>query len=161
MGALQCGWLGANLAISFLEAPIKFLAPTPARRSLIDVGRHVFSAFNKVEVILAAFDLLGWYLLTQRSLVAPLPTSAAPGLLGQLKMGWRQWLRFSPGLIVFVFESFTFLPVMRGVGARFIEGQPVEKNNRAHVVYVALEAIKVATLAASTASIGQALLQLI
>ncbi|KAH7043057.1 hypothetical protein BKA57DRAFT_471364 [Linnemannia elongata] len=151
LGALQCCWIGANLAISFLEAPVKFLSPTPAKRSLIDVGRHVFSALNKVEVVLAAFDLLGWYLLTQRGLV---PGSAS----GFRQLGWRQWLRFSPGLIVYLFQSFTFLPVMRSVGARYIDGRPTE-NARVHGVYVALEVIKVATLTASTVTIGRALLK--
>ncbi|KAF9287567.1 hypothetical protein BGZ88_008561 [Linnemannia elongata] len=151
LGALQCCWIGANLAISFLEAPVKFLSPTPAKRSLIDVGRHVFSALNKVEVVLAAFDLLGWYLLTQRGLV---PGSAS----GFRQLGWRQWLRFSPGLIVYLFQSFTFLPVMRSVGARYIDGRPTE-NARVHGVYVALEVLKVATLTASTVTIGRALLK--
>ncbi|KAF9538378.1 hypothetical protein EC957_006871 [Mortierella hygrophila] len=151
MGALQCGWIGANLAISFLEAPVKFLSPTPARRSLIDVGRHVFSAINKVEVVLATFDLLGWYLLTQRGLV--------PGSVSGLRqLGWRQWLRLSPGLIVYLMQSFTFLPVMRSVGARYVEGRPTE-SAKVHGVYVALEVLKVATLTASTVTIGRALLK--
>ncbi|KAF8944303.1 hypothetical protein BGZ47_004413 [Haplosporangium gracile] len=151
MGALQCCWIGANLAISFMEAPVKFLSPTPARRSLIDVGRHVFSALNKVEVVLAAFDLLGWYLLTQRGLVPG-------GSSGFRQLGWRQWLRFSPGLIVYLFQSFTFLPVMRGVGERYIEGRPTE-NAKVHGIYVALEVLKVATLITSTVTLGRALLK--
>ncbi|KAF9124528.1 hypothetical protein BGW39_008133 [Mortierella sp. 14UC] len=156
MGALQCGWLGANLAISFMEAPVKFLAPTPARRSLIDVGRHVFSALNKVEVILATFDLLGWYLLTQRGLIPSPVSSSSSAKFGQL--GWRQWLQVSPGLVVYLFQSFTFLPIMRNVGARYIDGRPIE-NAKVHGVYVALEAVKVATLLAGTVSIGRALLE--
>ncbi|KAF9122078.1 hypothetical protein BGX30_002215 [Mortierella sp. GBA39] len=151
MGALQCCWIGANLAISFLEAPVKFLSPTPARRSLIDVGRHVFSAINKVEVVLATFDLLGWYLLTQRGLV---PGSAS----GLRQLGWRQWLGFSPGLIVYLLQSFTFLPVMRSVGARYVEGRPTE-SAKVHGVYVALEVLKVASLTATTVTIGRALLK--
>ncbi|KAG0057183.1 hypothetical protein BGZ83_001126 [Gryganskiella cystojenkinii] len=164
MGALQCSWLGANLAISFLEAPVKFLAPTPARRSQLDVGRHVFSAFNKIEVILAAFDLLGWYLLARRGL---LPGSSLPGSFtagtgsapfsGFRQMGWRHWLRFAPGLIVYIFESFAFLPVMRGFSARVIEGRPVEAA-KVHGVYVFLEAFKVTTLAIGTVTLGRALL---
>ncbi|KAF9903228.1 hypothetical protein EC991_004050 [Linnemannia zychae] len=157
MGALQCGWLGANLAISFMEAPVKFLAPTPARRSLIDVGRHVFSALNKVEVILATFDLFGWYLLAQRGLIPISAGSSRSSLTGFGQLGWRQWLRLSPGLVVYLFQSFTFLPVMRNVGARYIDGRPTE-NAKVHGVYVALEAIKVATLVAGTVSIGRALL---
>ncbi|KAG0274630.1 hypothetical protein BGZ95_009590 [Linnemannia exigua] len=168
MGALQCGWLGANLAISFMEAPVKFMSPTPARRSLIDVGRHVFSALNKVEVVLATFDLLGWYLLTQRGLVPSSAGSSSFGSVGtsgassgfrQFGIGWRQWLlRLGPGLIVYLFQSFTFLPIMRSVGARYIDGRPTE-NAKVHGVYVALEVVKVATLVASTVGIGRALLK--
>lgn len=146
-----------------MEAPVKFLAPTPARRGLIDVGRHVFSALNKLEVILAAFDVLGWYLVTQRGLVVPLVATwtagsgAGGGVLFKF-LGRRRWLRFVPGMIVYVFQSFTFLPVMRSVGARYIEGQPVQ-NAKTHGIYVALELAKVVTLAVSTAGIARALLQ--
>ncbi|KAF9921546.1 hypothetical protein FBU30_008397, partial [Linnemannia zychae] len=149
MGALQCGWLGANLAISFMEAPVKFLAPTPARRSLIDVGRHVFSALNKVEVILATFDLFGWYILNQRGLL--------PGGKGSSGFGWRQLFRLFPGLIVYVLQSFTFLPVMRDVGARYVDGRPTE-SAKVHGIYVAFELAKVITLVTSTAAIGRTLL---
>ncbi|KAF9365859.1 hypothetical protein BGX34_007947 [Mortierella sp. NVP85] len=159
------GVVAATAAISFMEAPVKFLAPTPARRGLIDVGRHVFSALNKVEVILAAFDILGWYLVTQRGLVVPLVAtwtagSSARGGGGVLYkfLGSRRWLRFVPGVVVYVFQSFTFLPMMRNVGARYIEGRPVE-SGKTHGVYVALELIKVIALAASTAGIARALLQ--
>lgn len=147
-----------------MEAPVKFLAPTPARRGLIDVGRHVFSALNKVEVILAAFDMLGWYLVTQRGLVTPLAATLTVGSSSRVGevfykfLGRRQWLRFVPGVIVYVFQSFMFLPVMRSVGTRYIEGRPVE-SAKTHGIYVALELIKVITLVASTAGIARTLHQ--
>ncbi|ORZ27918.1 hypothetical protein BCR41DRAFT_346242 [Lobosporangium transversale] len=174
VGALQCCWLGANMAISFFEAPVKFLAPTPARRTLIDVGRHVFSAFNKVEVALAAFDLLGWYLITQRGLInssgSAFTTTTTSGsgtirsssfFTGLRQLSAHQWVfRFAPSLIVFVFESFGFLPVLRDVGARYIEGRPVE-TKRVHGIYVLLEVVKVATLAVSTLRVGKTLLKML
>ena len=43
-------WLGMVLGISFLEAPVKFRAPTLTRSVGLDVGRHVFGFFNKVEI---------------------------------------------------------------------------------------------------------------
>ncbi|KAF9437962.1 hypothetical protein BGZ76_010416 [Entomortierella beljakovae] len=162
IGALQCGWIGATTAISFLEAPVKFLAPSPARRSLIDVGRHVFSAINKVEIFLAAFDLLGWYLVIQRGLVPPFSNSGAwtvqPSKGLHRFFGWRQLVQLTPGIVVYLLQSFTFLPVMRSLGARFVEGKPIE-NAKVHGVYVAFEVAKVATLIASTISIGHALSQ--
>ncbi|KAF9317281.1 hypothetical protein BG003_000962 [Podila horticola] len=156
LGALRCCWLGGNLAISFLEAPVKFVSPTPSRRNLVDVGRHVFSAINKVEVVLAALDIVGWSLVLQRGLV---PSASSPsGSLGLKQLGWKAWLGFAPGIIVYVFQSFTFLPALRSVGARFVEGKPVE-SAKVHGVYVGLEVLKVATLVASTIGIGRALLK--
>ncbi|KAF9574895.1 hypothetical protein EC968_005135 [Mortierella alpina] len=143
MGALQCLWLGANLAISFLEAPVKFLAPTPARRGLIDVGRHVFSALNKVEVAFASFDLLGWYLIMRRG-IAPAVTMAGSTSLGSSL--WQMVPHLAPGLIVYALQSFFFLPMMRSVGLRYIEGKPTE-SAKVHGVYVLLEVLKVSTLA--------------
>ena len=127
------------------------------------MGRHVFSAFNKVEVLLAAFDLLGWYLLVQRGLVpggtfVTDATGRTTPFSGFRQLDWRQWLRFAPGLIVYVFESFALLPALRSRSARVIEGRPVE-SARVHTLYVALEVFKAVTLTASTITIGRALLR--
>ncbi|KAF9427437.1 hypothetical protein BGZ94_004925 [Podila epigama] len=155
VGALQCGWLGADLAISFMEAPVKFMSPSPSRRNLVDVGRHVFSALNKVEVILAAFDVLGWYLILERGLV---PFSSPSGGLGLQLRSWKSLVRFAPSFIVYVCQTFTFLPKMRQVGERFVEGQP-SGAAKLHGIYVGFEILKVATLIASTISLGRALLK--
>jgi hypothetical protein len=44
-------WAGMILGISFLEAPVKFTAPSLTLAVGLDVGRHVFGAFNKVELV--------------------------------------------------------------------------------------------------------------
>jgi hypothetical protein len=44
-------WAGMVAGISFLEAPVKFTAPSLTLRTGLDVGRHVFGAFNKVEIV--------------------------------------------------------------------------------------------------------------
>jgi hypothetical protein len=46
-------WTGMVLAISFLEAPLKFRAPGITLRLGLGIGRLVFRALNAVEVILA------------------------------------------------------------------------------------------------------------
>jgi hypothetical protein len=43
-------WLGMVLAISFLEAPLKFRAPDVTLRIGLGIGRLVFRALNTVEV---------------------------------------------------------------------------------------------------------------
>ncbi|GAA1158203.1 hypothetical protein [Ornithinicoccus hortensis] len=47
-------WLGMVLAISFLEAPLKFRAPGVTLPVGLGIGRLVFRALNAAEVVLAA-----------------------------------------------------------------------------------------------------------
>jgi hypothetical protein len=48
--ALTFVWLGMVLAISFLEAPLKFRAPEVTLQIGLGIGRLVFRALNTVEV---------------------------------------------------------------------------------------------------------------
>ena len=47
-------WLGMVLAISFIEAPLKFRAPGVTLKVGLGIGRLVFRALNAVELVLAA-----------------------------------------------------------------------------------------------------------
>lgn len=51
--ALSFVWLGMVLAISFLEAPLKFRAPGVTLQIGLGIGRLVFRALNAVEVAFA------------------------------------------------------------------------------------------------------------
>jgi hypothetical protein len=51
--ALTFVWLGMVLAISFLEAPLKFRAPDVTLQVGLGIGRLVFRALNTVEVCFA------------------------------------------------------------------------------------------------------------
>lgn len=51
--ALTFVWLGMVLAISFLEAPLKFRAPDVTLQIGLGIGRLVFRALNTVEVAFA------------------------------------------------------------------------------------------------------------
>jgi hypothetical protein len=52
--AITFVWLGMVLAISFLEAPLKFRAPGVTLQVGLGIGRLVFRGLNTTEVILAA-----------------------------------------------------------------------------------------------------------
>jgi hypothetical protein len=47
-------WLGMVLAISFIEAPLKFRAPGVTLQVGLGIGRLVFRALNGVELLFAA-----------------------------------------------------------------------------------------------------------
>lgn len=51
--AVDFVWLGMVLAISFLEAPLKFRAPNVTLPIGLGIGRLVFRALNAVEVVFA------------------------------------------------------------------------------------------------------------
>lgn len=51
--ALTFVWIGMVLAISFLEAPLKFRAPNVTLQIGLGIGRLVFRALNTVEVAFA------------------------------------------------------------------------------------------------------------
>jgi hypothetical protein len=46
-------WLGMVAAISFLEAPLKFRAPNVTLQIGLGIGRLVFRALNRVEIVFA------------------------------------------------------------------------------------------------------------
>ena len=51
-------WVGLILGISVIATPAKFLADTLDIRTALDVGRHTFSIFNKIEWLLLSFVLI-------------------------------------------------------------------------------------------------------
>lgn len=51
-------WFGLTAGISLLEAPVKFTAPTLTRPVALDVGRVVFQALNKAELVLLILLLI-------------------------------------------------------------------------------------------------------
>lgn len=51
-------WLGMVLAISFIEAPLKFRAPGVSLQIGLGIGRLVFRALNSVEAVFAVVLLM-------------------------------------------------------------------------------------------------------
>lgn len=122
--AVTFTWLGMVLAISFLEAPLKFGAPGVTVRIGLGIGRRVFRALNAVETVLAA-ALLGASLL-----------GAAPGCV-----------RLVVGSVVVVL-AVQLLGVRPGLNRRsdqILAGGEVPRS-RGHLTYVVLEAAKVVAL---------------
>ncbi len=68
-------WIGFVVAISFLEAPLKFQAPDITLALGLGIGRLVFAALNKVEWVFA--------LAIVSSLFRQRDISWKPNLLGQ------------------------------------------------------------------------------
>ncbi|KAK9763188.1 hypothetical protein K7432_010381 [Basidiobolus ranarum] len=117
---LNSVWAGFLLAISFMEAWVKFCAPTQIRVRTLDIGRHVFSALNKVEVVFSV--LIGFNCVRQGSFFAQ--------LVGPL--------------VVLTVQSVWLLPSLIHHADCLLTGKPVPGNTH-HVMYVLLEVVKVIT----------------
>jgi hypothetical protein len=84
--ALTFVWLGMVLAISFLEAPLKFRAPGVTLPVGLGIGRLVFRALNCGEAVLAAGITGAAFavalLAARLGLVRPRPNRRASQVLG-------------------------------------------------------------------------------
>ena len=126
--ALCFVWLGLVVGISFLEAPVKFTAPSLIRPVGLDVGRHVFTALNRVELVLAVLVVGSWWV-------------GRPG----------SWVTGSLALVggVLLLQTAWLLPTLKAQAATIIDGGSVPGPNYVHVAYGLLEGAKVLALAAA------------
>lgn len=119
-------WLGMVLAISFLEAPLKFRAPGVTIPLGLGIGRIVFRALNSAEAALAAGVVVA-LVLGGPPLPVVVVTAVAVAILAVQLGGVR--------------------PRLNRRSDRVLAGESVPRS-RAHHAYVALESVKVLVLIA-------------
>ncbi|KRF19733.1 hypothetical protein ASG90_20085 [Nocardioides sp. Soil797] len=122
-------WLGMVLAISFIEAPLKFRAPGVTIPLGLGIGRLVFRALNTVECVLAGVMLLA--LLIDHEEGSKLAVAALAA-------------------IVLLIQMFGVRPSLTKRSDAVLAGQQVPRSNM-HWVYVGLEVAKVLVLVATGA----------
>jgi hypothetical protein len=127
--ALTFVWLGMVLAISFLEAPLKFRAPGVTLQIGLGIGRLVFRALNAVEVVLAAAIAIALLVSTTRPGAALIAIVIAALALAAQLIGVRPQLTKRSDAILAAGPASTEL-----------------QRSRAHHVYVVLELVKAASL---------------
>lgn len=126
--ALTFLWLGMVLAISFLEAPLKFRAPGVTLPIGLGIGRLVFRALNTVEAGLAIGIAIA-LVVTRTHPVAIAAALVAVICLSVQLLGVRTRLTRRSEAVLTAGTRAGELP-----------------RSRAHHVYVALELVKVAAL---------------
>jgi hypothetical protein len=120
-------WLGMVLAISFLEAPLKFRAPGVTLQIGLGIGRLVFRALNTVEVVLAVVILV--------STVATPPSAGAAAAL-------------AVAFAALALQIGAVRPRLNRRSDQVLAGLDAPRS-RGHYVYIGLEAIKALALAAA------------
>ncbi|MGW0005778.1 hypothetical protein [Nocardia grenadensis] len=117
-------WLGMVLAISFLEAPLKFRAPGVTTELGLAIGRLVFRALNTVEAVLAAVLLVAAVVLA--------PAGAV-----------RVWLAIA--VVILVVQLAAVRPPLSRRSDRVLAGEELPRST-AHYWYIGLEIAKVIAL---------------
>lgn len=117
-------WLGMVLAISFLEAPLKFRAPNVTLPIGLGIGRLVFRALNTVEVCFAL-------VLLAIVVAGPMPT--------------RIIAAFSVTFAALAIQLVAVRPRLSRRSDQVLAGVDGPRSH-AHYVYVGLEAVKAVAL---------------
>ena len=117
-------WLGLLVGVSFLATPVKFLAPSLTLPVALDVGRHTFAVFNKVESGLAVL-LLVLLLIGSRSVLGRVAATIA-------------------GLLVLA-ETVWLLPLLDRRVSLIIAGEVLPASND-HSIYIAMDVAKLVAL---------------
>src|SRR5690625_1032403 len=128
VAAVSLVWFGMVMAISFLEAPLKFRAPGVTLPIGLGIGRIVFRALNTVEVVLAA---------------AIIAVAAS------------QWAWHAPyvgiivAMVMLIAQLVLIRPVLHTRSDAVLEGDVSERRSGIHWVYVGADVIKVIALLAA------------
>jgi hypothetical protein len=120
-------WLGMVLAISFLEAPLKFRAPNVTLQIGLGIGRLVFRALNTVEV---AFALV---------IVATLASGSAGPTPARIAVA------FAVAVAALAIQLIAVRPRLTRRSDQVLAGSQGPRSH-AHYVYIGLEAVKTAAL---------------
>lgn len=122
--AVAAVWLGLLAGVSFLATPAKFLAPSLPLTVALDVGRHTFAVFNKVEWLFCATMVAGLMLGTR----------TAFNVAG-----------VAVAVLVVILETFWLLPTLDQRVGMIIAGQQPPPSSL-HTVYIVLEFAKLVAL---------------
>ena len=121
-------WIGFLLAISFMEAPLKFQAPSVTLPIGLEIGRIIFGTLNKIEWILLLMVLLSFV----------------------LKSSTKTSYLFIAGLTaILLLQTFYLLPELDARAEVIISGGNPGLSNM-HFSYVVLEVVKLLLLSTAT-----------
>ena len=120
-------WLGMVLAISFLEAPLKFRAPGVTLQIGLGIGRLVFRALNICEVLLAVTVVVAVW-------------AGGAGTLGVAAV--------AVAVVMLTVQIVAVRPALTRRSDQVLAGAEGPRSH-AHVVYVGLEVVKVIALVAA------------
>ena len=117
-------WGGMVLGISFLEAPLKFQAPGITLELGLGIGKLVFGALTKIEMV---FSLL---------LIALLSLGRAPKKI---------WYFYTVPILIVIIDNAVLMPILDSRIEMILSGIEPPASS-AHLWYVILEILKLIAL---------------
>ena len=124
MIALALLWAGMVLGVAFVAVPAQFAAEGLSRAVGIDVTRHVFASFGRVELGIAAATLV---------------------LALLLRLGRLLWALLALLWVIVALQSFWLLPVLDAGADQLLQGQKPAPGPW-HGLFVASEVTKLGAL---------------
>ena len=124
MIALALLWAGMVLGVAFVAVPAQFAAEGLSRPLGIDVTRHVFASFGRVELWIAAATLV---------------------LALLLRLGRRLWALLALLWVIVALQSLWLLPVLDARADQLLQGQE-PLSGPWHGLFVASEITKLGAL---------------
>jgi hypothetical protein len=118
-------WLGFVLAISFMEAPLKFTAPQASYTAALSIGQVVFRALTRVELAFLAVLTIA-------------------GLLSRWEASVQAWLWAIVGVVVA--QRVFLLPALEARMEAVLAGRTMPPERLVHALYIAGECLKVLLL---------------
>ena len=117
-------WVGMTIGISMIATPVRFTAQTITREIALDVGRVVFAALNKAELVALVVLLV----------VVRVSGSAA-----------KYWAFCSVLALIVLAQSVCLMPELAERTQMIINGIEPPKSY-AHAIYSSLELVKIGLL---------------
>jgi hypothetical protein len=122
-----CGlllWGGLTIGVAFVATPAKFLATTLTWPGWLDVGRHTFAVYNRVELVIVGALIAISLLTSQRRMLRAL---------------------ILPSIIVLT-ETLWLIPALDQQVVAFIAGAQRLPSSPLHLIYICAEVVKTAAL---------------
>lgn len=118
-------WFGMVLAISFMEAPLKFQAPGITIPLGLGIGRLVFFTLNKMEIVCAILLLIAFIRDQTSSRI--------------------MYITFGAAFLILLLETVWVLPMLNVRTDQVIAGTAAPFSNT-HIVYIIFDALKLVSL---------------
>ncbi|MFT4199304.1 hypothetical protein [Gordonia sp. (in: high G+C Gram-positive bacteria)] len=126
-------WLGMVIAISFIEAPLKFTAPGVTLAIGLGIGRKVFRALNSVEAILGVVAVVGLVEMARSTVDYPVVITIAVAV----------------AIVCLLAQVVGVRPALTRRSNEVLAGDGTtaqDRRSNAHLFYVGFEIVKVVAL---------------